>query len=83
MMEALHEWVGDREVSTKAATMHLRKTGPWQLDDKQLSYAELLNSQGFRSGAVQTQGQFAEVVRLFPLMFVLTRGGIYMKKARL
>jgi hypothetical protein len=81
MMEALHEWMGDREVSTKAATMHLRKTGAWQLDDKQLTYAELLNSQGFRSGAVQTLGQFAEVVRLFPLLFTLTRGGIYMKKA--
>ena len=78
IMEALREWVGSREVSLKAAAAHLAKTGPWELNGEQVDYKRLLRSQGLRVGH---WGGLADAVRLFPQMFKLTRGALYVKKA--
>ena len=71
--------MGAREVSLKAASTHLRRTGPWQLGDRSVPLKELLRSLGFRTDA--SGGGLADALRLFPQMAKLTRGALYVKRA--
>lgn len=77
MMSALAEWLGAREMSLRAAAMHLAKTGPWDLNGQGVEYKQLLRSQGLVRGGV---GGLADATRLFPGMFKLTREALYVKR---
>ena len=45
MMEALHEWLGTKEVSLKNVGAHLLRTGPWgKIDGQDVGFNALLKS---------------------------------------
>jgi hypothetical protein len=78
MMDTLLEWLGGREASLRAAATHLARSS-WKLGERNVTYQELLKSQGFRVD--KSGGGLADAMRLFPQMFKLLRGGLYFKRA--
>jgi len=75
LMDSLLDWLGNGEKSLRSAALHLGRN-LFDLGDRQVSYKELLRSQGF-SGF----GSLADAMKLFPQMFKLTREGYFFKKA--
>ena len=75
MAEVVSEFIQGRTVSLRALAQHLSRQR-FDLDDRQVTYKELLRSQSLLGF-----GALADAIRLFPEMLQLVRDGFYVKRA--